>query len=147
MNRTISGVIGCAVIVLAAACASDPVTSSTQGSTVVRNGQVTGMRDVTIRGGRGTGIGSFVGAILGGVAGSAIGSGHGSTVASIGGAVGGSMAGQHVEESSKSSQRTELTVRLDSGEVQTYQVDPGDRFRIGDPVRVTTTNGITRVTR
>lgn len=112
----------------------------------MQTGQVINVRDVTVRGGRPSGIGAFAGAVLGSVAGSTIGSGHGSTVASIGGALAGGMAGQHVEESAAKDSRTEVTVRLDSGEVRTITVEPGTSFRIGDTVKVTTSAGVTRVT-
>ena len=113
----------------------------------MQTGRVTNVRDITVHGGHPSGVGSFVGAVLGGVAGSRIGSGHGSTAASIGGALAGSVAGQRVEESGKSSSSTELTVQLETGEVRNYRVDPGEAFRVGDVVRVTTVNGISRVTR
>jgi len=124
---------------------SQPVVS-TQGTTLVQTGQVINVRDVTIRGGRPSGIGAFAGAVLGSVAGSTIGSGHGSTIASIGGALAGGMAGQHVEESAAKDSRTEIAVRLDSGEIRSFNVDPGTRFRIGDTVKVTTRAGVTSIT-
>lgn len=134
---------------LLASCASAPSEPvvSTQGSTLVRMAQVTNVRDVTVRGGRPSGIGSFVGAILGGVAGSKVGSGTGSTAAGIGGALAGGMAGQHLEESGTGSSTTELTVRFENGDIRTYQIDPSEHFRIGDTVKVTTANGVTRVIR
>lgn len=136
-------------IVLLAGCASNPpdTVMSTQGSTVVQTGRVTDVRDVTVRGGRPSGVGSFIGTILGGVAGSKIGSGTGSTVAGIGGAVAGGMAGQRVEESGKSNASTELTVQLDGGERRTYRINPGESYRIGDAVRITTVNGVSTVAR
>lgn len=120
---------------------------STQGSTLVQRAQVINMRDVTVRGGRPSGLGAFTGALLGGVAGSRIGSGHGSTAASIGGTIAGGMAGQHIEESGKSSSTTEVTVRFDSGETRAYQVEAGSDLRVGDMVNVTGNGGITRIAR
>jgi hypothetical protein len=83
-------------MVLLGGCASNPPEPlmSTRGSTIVQTGRVTDVRDVAVRGGRASGVGSFIGTIVGGVAGSKIGSGTGSTVAGIGGAVAGGMAGQ-----------------------------------------------------
>ncbi|HYD95636.1 MAG TPA: glycine zipper 2TM domain-containing protein [Noviherbaspirillum sp.] len=135
---------------LLAGCASGrpPETvMSTQGSTLVQTARVTNVRDVTVHGGRASGVGSMVGAILGGVAGSRIGSGTGSAVAGVGGAVAGSMAGQRLEESNKSSASTELTVQFDNGEVRNFRVDAGESYRIGDRVTITTANGISKVTR
>ncbi|GIZ50984.1 outer membrane lipoprotein [Noviherbaspirillum aridicola] len=145
MKSRIASMLACAVLLGACASREAPVTSSTQGTTLVQTGQVTEVRDVVRQGGRGSGIGSFLGAILGGVAGSNIGSGTGSTVASIGGAVAGSMAGQRAEESSIRSGSTAVTVRLESGEVRSFQLEPGENYRVGDVVRVTTANGISRL--
>ncbi|NEX64438.1 glycine zipper 2TM domain-containing protein [Noviherbaspirillum galbum] len=139
---------------LLAACASQQaaqapaqgVTMSTQGATLVQGGVVTDVRDVTVRGG-GSGLGSVVGGILGGIAGSQIGGGTGSAVASVGGALAGGVAGQRVEQDRVQNTATEVTVRLDSGEERNYRTEPGDTFRIGEPVRIVTSQGIARVTR
>lgn len=134
---------------LLAGCAANPPhpVMSTQGSTIVQTGRVTNIRDVTVRGGRPSGVGSFIGTIVGGVAGSKIGSGTGSTAAGIGGALAGGMAGQRVEEAGKSSSSTELTVQLDSGESRIYRVDAGEPHRVGDMVRITTVNGVSTLGR
>lgn len=137
---------------LLCACATrepaSTVAMTTTGSTMVRSATVTDVRDVSVRGDKQpTGLGSFAGAILGGIAGSQIGGGNGSAAASIGGAVAGSMAGQHVEQSGGDIRNfTEVSVRFDNGEEHTYTVEPGENFRIGDTVRVTTHNSMTRVT-
>lgn len=132
---------------LSAGCASRPAqpVMSTQGSTVVQTATVTNVRDVTVRGGRPSGLGAFAGALLGGVAGGRIGSGHGSTAAGIGGAIAGGMAGQHIEESGKSHSATEVTVRFDNGETRTYRVESNASYRVGDTVNVTTSGGISRI--
>lgn len=145
MKIKFAGVLACVALLGACASRPAPVTSSTQGTTLVQTGQVTEVRDVMRHGGRGSGIGSFLGAILGGVAGSNVGSGTGSTVASIGGAVAGSMAGQRMEESSMTAASTAVTVRLDNGEVRSFQLESGENYRVGDIVRVTTTGGISRL--
>jgi outer membrane lipoprotein SlyB len=142
--------ISVAILVLAsmAGCASKQPESvmSTQGTTLVQLGQVIDVRDITVRGGRPSGIGAAAGAVLGGIAGSTIGSGNGSTVASIGGALAGGMAGQRAEESAASNSRTAVTIRLESGETRTVNIAPGEKFRIGDTVKVTTAAGVTSVT-
>ncbi len=135
-------------VTLVSGCASQQAPSgmsSTQGTTVVQTAQVTNVRDVTVYDRRSSGIGSMVGAVFGGVAGSAFGSGDGKAIATIAGAVGGSLAGQHVEQTNASRSSTELTVRFANNEVQTFQVEPGETFRIGDTVKVVTNNGISRV--
>jgi outer membrane lipoprotein SlyB len=134
---------------LACGCAtssSPPPISSTQGTTLLRIGQVTNIRDVTVRGGSTSGVGSFVGAALGAVAGSQIGSGYGSAAAAVGGALAGGIVGQHFEHSSLGSRTTELSVRFDNGDVRNYQIEPGESFRVGDTVRVITNAGVTRIT-
>lgn len=136
-------------VTLSAACVSRSSTQpamSTQGSTVVRTAQVTDVRDVTVRGGRPSGLGSVVGAVLGGVAGGKIGSGHGSTAASIGGAIAGGMAGQHLEQSGTGTSTTELTVRFENGDIRAYRVEPSENFRIGDTVKVMTGSDGIRIT-
>ncbi|HJV73121.1 MAG TPA: glycine zipper 2TM domain-containing protein [Noviherbaspirillum sp.] len=132
-----------------AACASQPSQPvlSTQGSTVVQTAQVINVRDITVSGGRPSGVGAFAGTLLGGVAGSRIGSGYGSAAAGIGGAIAGGMAGQHIEQSGKIEKTVEVTVRLENGETRTYNVAPGSAFRVGDTVNVTSNGGITRITR
>lgn len=137
-------------MVLLTGCALRPSaqpTMSTEGTTLVQTAQVTNVRDIAVRGGRPSGIGSFLGAILGGVAGSRFGSGHGSTAAGIGGAVAGGMAGQHAEQSASGRNTMEVTVRFEGGELRTYQVEPDDHIRVGDVVNVTTRGGITRINR
>lgn len=125
---------------------SESAVSSTQGTSLVRTAQVTNVRDVTVSGGASSGVGSFIGSVLGGVAGSNIGSGHGSTAASIGGAVAGGVAGHAVQKSAATTKATELTVRFANGELGTYNVDPAETFRVGDTVKVITTQGKTRIT-
>lgn len=138
---------------LLCACASQepapPVTMSTQGSTMVRNATVVNVRDVTVQGEgrRSSGLVSFAGAILGGIAGSKIGNGSGSAAASVGGAVAGGMAGQRAEQAGAARSFTEVTVRFDNGDERTYPAEPGENFRIGDTVKVTANNAVTRMTR
>lgn len=148
MHSGLPASIALLTIALLMGCTSVPSqvpSSSTQGTTLVQAATVMEVRDVTIHGGATSGIGSFVGTVLGGFVGSRIGSGHGNTVASIGGAVAGGMAGQRVTQS-RSRSVTELSVRLDTGEVRTYQIEPRERFSIGDTVKVVTSRGATRVT-
>ena len=135
------------VALLCACTSQSPVTMSTQGSTVVRSATITIVRDITVQGGgQSSGLGSFVGAVLGGIAGSTIGSGNGSAAATIGGALAGGMAAQHIEQSGARNSYTEVSVRFDNGDERTYSLDAGEHFRIGDAVKVTTHNGVTRVT-
>jgi outer membrane lipoprotein SlyB len=136
-----------AVLLILAGCATprpSPV-SSTDGSTLVENGQVTNVRDVTTAGGQAQGIGSLVGGVLGGIAGSTIGSGYGRSAAVIGGGLAGGVAGHEIQKTGATRKVTEVSVRLASGEVRTYKVEPDESFRIGDTVKVTTNNGNIRL--
>jgi outer membrane lipoprotein SlyB len=112
--------------VLLIGCAMEPppqtAVSSTQGSTVVQSAQVTNVRDITIRGGPSSGIGAIVGTVLG------------------------DMSGQQVEQSGVSKNITTLTVRFENGDTRTYDIEPGESFRIGDIVKIATSKGITRIT-
>lgn len=127
--------------------ASQPSMSSTQGTTLVQTGEVTDVRDRTISGGRTSGFGAFLGGLLGAIGGNNVGGGNGRVAAAIGGTVAGSAAGDRIERSRDFSKVTELTVRFPGGGVRTYNVDPNETFRVGDTVKVTTSQGVTRVTR
>lgn len=140
----VAGMIGCIV----AGCATPQGTaSSTLGTTLVQVGEVTNIRDITLAGGRTSGVGSFLGSLVGAIAGSQVGNGYGRTAAAIGGTVAGGVAGQKVESAGNTSKVTELSVRFTDGAVRTYNVDPGESFRVGDKVKVVTSQGTTRVTR
>jgi outer membrane lipoprotein SlyB len=140
---------GLVAIALIAGCASKPpvqTTMSTRGSTLVRTAYVSEVRDVEVRGGSDSGIGAAIGAVLGSIVGSKIGSGHGRTATSIGGAVAGGAAGRHIEQSGGGSNATELTLRFDRGEVRTYRIEAEGDFRVGDTVKVITSNEGTVIT-
>jgi outer membrane lipoprotein SlyB len=138
-----------AALLAVAGCAaqqpSQPPVSSTEGSTLVQTGQVTNVRDVTTAGGRTSGVGSLVGGVLGGLAGSHIGGGYGRTAAVVGGGLAGGVAGHEMQKAGATRKVTEVSVRFANGEVRTYQVEPGESFRIGDTVTVMTNNGVTRI--
>jgi outer membrane lipoprotein SlyB len=129
-----------------AGCATQQPISSTEGTTMVRPASVTSVRDVTVNTNRNSGLGTIVGSVLGALIGSNIGSGTGSTVASVGGAVAGGVAGQQVGTSTATKTVTELGLRFDNGDTRTYNIEPGEAFRVGDRVKVTTHNGTTRIT-
>lgn len=137
--------------VISVSCASQPdsapmSTASTQGTTLVQTGYVTDVRDITIRSSQQSVAGATVGALLGGIAGSNIGSGFGRTAATVAGATAGSITGQHVGKSNGDTSLIRLTVRFESGDVRTYDIEPGAAFRVGEQVKVITTAGKVRVT-
>lgn len=128
-----------------AGCASQPGSlrpiGSTQGSTVVQKVYVTEVRDITFNDDRHSAIGSIVGAVLGGIAGSTIGAGNGRTLAAIGGATVGGIAGQQLGKASSTKSSIRLTVRSEDGALSTYDIAPNEIFRVGDLVKIITTNG------
>lgn len=136
-------------VTLLAGCAVPPSQTavlSTQGSTLVQTGYVTEVRSVTLDQDQAPGVGAVVGAVLGGLVGNNIGGGDGRTLATVGGAVAGGVAGHQIEKSRNAKTVTALSVRFQNGEVRTYQVEPGEAFRIGDRVKLSSNNGQTRIT-
>jgi outer membrane lipoprotein SlyB len=121
------------------------IVSSTQGTTLVQTGEVTEVRDVTVRGGRGSAAGSVIGSLAGGIAGSHIGGGHGRTLATIVGATAGGWAGDHAGKAGSGKPVTKVTVRTENGDAYTYDTEPGEPFRVGDRVKIVTEGGSTRI--
>lgn len=126
-----------------AGCASQPTetavpVSSTQGTTLVRIGYVTDVRDIAVYEDRLSSFGSLVGALVGGIAGNSIGSGYGQTIATVAGAAAGGIAGQHIVKANSSKSLTALTVRFDNGDVHTYDIESSEVFRVGDQVKIIT---------
>jgi len=114
----------------------------------VRLGTVESVREVEIRADE-AGVGTAAGAVVGGIAGSQIGEGRGSLIAGVLGAVAGGVAGNMAEKSLRRTRGLEITVRLRNGDLVaiTQAWEPGDDFRAGDPVRILSGSGVTRVTR
>lgn len=114
----------------------------------VRMGTVESVRLVQIEGTK-TIIGPAAGAAVGGIAGSTVGGGRGSMVAGVLGAVAGGMAGAAAEEGITRSQGIEITVKEDDGQTRAYvqEVSPNISFAPGERVRITTVNGVSRVTK
>ena len=139
------------VAALSAGCTSmadpRPMTSSTEGTTLVQTGVVTDIRDIAIRGGTQSGVGATVGALLGGIAGSSIGNGFGRSAATIAGATAGGIAGQQIAGAKSSTSVTRMSVQLENGEVRTYDLEPGESFQVGETVRITSNAGKVSITR
>jgi outer membrane lipoprotein SlyB len=66
-----------------------------QTEQIVRNGTVTGLRNITIQKDSSSGVGMIAGGALGGVAGSGVGGGTGRNLAIVGGAILGALAGEN----------------------------------------------------
>lgn len=133
-----------------AACSATPSfptnSSTTEGSTLVQAAVVTDVRDLTVNAGQYAVPGSLVGSVLGGIAGSAVGGGNGQALATLGGAVAGGIAGQRLGQAGSNRTVTRLTVRFDNGNLFTYDIEPGERFQVGDRVRVISRGGQVTVT-
>ena len=114
---------------------------------MVRLGTIESLRPVKIEGTK-TPIGAGTGAVLGGVAGSTVGGGRGSAVAAVIGAVAGGLLGAATEEGLTRTQGVEITVREDDGSLRAYvqEVQENQIFRVGERVRISTVNGVSRVT-
>jgi outer membrane lipoprotein SlyB len=111
----------------------------------VRMATVVSLRAVEIGGTR-TGAGTAAGAVVGGIAGSTVGEGKGSAITAVLGAVAGGVAGTAIEKGVTKKPGLELTVQLDSGRtIAVVQQDTGERFQIGDRVRVLESGGETRI--
>ena len=111
----------------------------------VRTGVVESVREVTMEGTK-SGVGAVAGAAAGGVAGSHVGGGNGQIVGAVFGAVLGGLAGAAVEEGVTKKNAQEITVKLDNGQLIAVVQEAGEFFNPGEPVRVLSGDGATRVT-
>ena len=112
----------------------------------VKMGRVESVRPVTLEGTK-SGVGAVSGAVVGGIAGSEIGGGKGSAVGAVVGAVAGGVGGAAAEKALTKKAGLEITVRLDNGRLLAIvQEDTGERFNVGDRVRVLERGGEARVT-
>lgn len=107
----------------------------------VRLGTVEAVREVTIEGTK-SNIGTATGAAVGGLAG-----GRGSTAGAIAGAVVGGVAGALIEEGATRRSGLEITVRLDTGRVIAIVQEGGEKFAVGERVRLVGASTNTRVSR
>ena len=113
----------------------------------VQFGTVESVRAVQLEGTK-TPVGSVAGAAIGGIAGNTVGGGRGQAIATVIGAVAGGLAGSAVEEGATRQPGVEVTVRLDNGQfLAVVQADEGERFRLGERVRILRDAGTTRVSR
>lgn len=143
--------LACLTAFLASGCASLPDTqqkmqSGTAGTSLIRTGYVSDVRDVAIQDHSRASGAPAIGALVGGVAGSLIGSGSGRMLGAVGGAAGGSLAAQRLARPEQSTV-TKVTVRFEDGSSQIYEVDLKESFRIGEPVKVVSHHGDIRLMR
>lgn len=120
--------------------------SSVGVAATIREGVVTGVRDVQIRPDNSV-IGAGVGAVLGGLAGSELGGGDkAQTAGAIGGAVLGGLAGNEAGKALNTRQGYAYTVRFNSGEIKEIIQGADVYIAPGTPVNVAFREDGVRVT-
>jgi outer membrane lipoprotein SlyB len=108
-------------------------------------GVIEAVREVTVKG-QGTGLGAVAGGVLGGAVGNQIGKGNGRAAMTVLGAIGGGFAGNEVEKRARSEKIYEVRVRMDDGQLRTFQQKsapaPGSRVTVdGNSLHITHDNG------
>lgn len=126
-----------------AACAPTNTNSTYTGADIGRSatvsyGVIVSMRNVTVQGQAGGGVGTVAGAVAGGIAGSFIGGGgRSNALGAIGGAVLGGVAGNAIESSASQGQAVEFIIREDSGQTISVVQTNEENFRPGERVVLT----------
>lgn len=136
-----------AVCLCGCAASSAPPASPAQGVTLVQKGRITEVVDVSENDGRHGTAGAAIGSGLGGIAGSTIGGGHGRTIASIGGAAARGVVGHAAGRTGSERLSSRISVRTEDGMLHTFFVDRAEAFRVGEDVRIMSTNGNLRISR
>ena len=86
---------------------------------------------------KGSGVGAVAGGVLGGVAGHQVGDGRGQDAATVVGAVGGALLGNKIERDRAVKVVVyRVQVKLDNGDVRTFERSQLDGLHVGDRVRV-----------
>jgi outer membrane lipoprotein SlyB len=78
--------------------------------------------------------GAVVGGVVGGVLGNQVGSGRGNDAATVAGAVGGAVVGSEIQKRN-SADRYFVTVRMENGDVRTFEETRVSDLRVGQRVR------------
>jgi outer membrane lipoprotein SlyB len=86
----------------------------------------------------GPGVGAILGGVVGGLLGNQVGGGTGKSVATVAGVVGGAVVGNQIQERNRvqAGDSYQISVRLDSGNYQTFQRDNIANLRPGSRVRI-----------
>jgi len=98
-------------------------------------GTVVELKTVKVAG-EGSGAGAVAGGVLGGVLGHQVGSGRGKDAATVVGAVGGAYAGHQIEKKSKEKMVYKVMVKMEEGNVRTFDFNSETQFRVGDKIKV-----------
>ncbi len=86
--------------------------------------------------GKGSGLGVVAGGVLGGLLGNQVGNGTGRDLATIAGAVGGAVAGNKIEKNAKKATSYDITVRMDNGEMRTFNQATQPSLEVEQKVRI-----------
>jgi outer membrane lipoprotein SlyB len=86
--------------------------------------------------GKGSGLGVVAGGVLGGLLGNQVGNGTGRDLATIAGAVGGAVAGNKIEKNAKKATSYDITVKMDDGEMRTFNQETPANLAIEQKVRI-----------
>lgn len=149
MNKRVALLIPVAVLALSGCIgglgSGDYERTETRRAYEVKMGVVESVRSVMIEGTQ-SGVGTATGAVVGGVVGSEVGGGKGKTLATVIGAVAGGIAGSAAEKGLTKKPGLEITVRMDTGRTfAVIQEDTGERFNVGERVRILESGGQMRV--
>ncbi len=98
-------------------------------------GTVEAVREVSTPA-EGSGLGAVAGGVVGGLLGNQVGRGKGNTAATIVGAVGGAFAGHQTEKYVRAEKQSQVTVRFEDGSTRTLAQEGGNRWQVGDRVRL-----------
>ena len=86
--------------------------------------------------GEGSWMGKAGGAVVGGLIGTQVGNGRGKTVATVAGAVGGALLGNEIEKHVRKTKQYNVSVRMDDGNLKTFNFDSAPTFAVGEKVKV-----------
>jgi outer membrane lipoprotein SlyB len=154
MKRTLTTLTAAATLAFAAGCSSvkdntPPGPSGAIGSGPYSSSPAYSSTDPAVQFGyvrnitqldttrRTSGAGAILGAVVGGVVGNQIGQGSGRTAATGIGAVAGAVAGNQIEKNRAGGQPYyQVDVRLDNGDMRSFDYYDLNGLRVGDRVRV-----------
>jgi outer membrane lipoprotein SlyB len=86
--------------------------------------------------GKGSGLGVIAGGLLGGLLGNQVGNGTGRDLTTIAGVVGGAVAGNKIEKSAKKATSYDIAVRMDNGQMRTFNQVTPPSLAIDQKVRI-----------
>jgi len=133
MNRILARYLlaaACAIALSNSAVAQAPAPATCQTCGVVQS--VNSYQEK----GQSSGVGMVAGGVVGGVVGHQFGGGRGNTVATIAGVGLGAVAGNQVEKNVKTKTVWSVAIRMDTGNMRTFQYSSQPVVRSGDRVKL-----------